>query len=104
MLSRSKFILLFISFIFLVLFSCTSAPDKDECEELSMKKYKGIPTASNRFDKFCQNISIKYTEKLCQKALIEFMMNGDVTSLKEKYGDKIIHCFTQDDLNRFNLK
>lgn len=87
--------------LLLSLTSCTPEYDAESCNELSMKKYKGIPHAHNEFEQHCQGMEIKYTPELCQKALVHLMSKNDLAQTKKKFGDPIENCFTGDDLRRF---
>ena len=84
----------------LLLLSCQELSHQD-CEELSMKKYKGIPHAANQFDSHCKKYEIFYSEAHCQKALVELIISQNPEKLKQKFGPKIMNCFTESDLNRF---
>lgn len=81
--------------------SCVKKPDQAECEELSMKVFKGVPSSINDFKEYCQDYKVKYTGNLCQKALASLIMGSDEKKLKEKFGNKIMNCFTQNDLDNF---
>jgi hypothetical protein len=86
----------------LSLTSCSPDYDADACNELSMKKYKGIPHAHNQFEKHCQGFDIKYTPEVCQKALVHLMSKNSLAETKKNFGDPIEHCFTGDDVRRFS--
>ncbi len=87
--------------LLLISISCKPKYDLD-CNELSMKKYKGIPNSYQKFEQNCKGVEIKYTEKLCQSALLELMRTKNLSEVKKQFGDPIEHCFTGDDLKRFN--
>jgi len=95
--------LLVLTSLFLI--SCKKTYDQAACEDLSIRKYKGVPRASHQFDENCSKFKIHYTQSLCQKALGDLMSHGHrkgvEVSLKSKYGKKVMECFTGDDLRRF---
>lgn len=75
-----------------------------ECNDLSMKSFKGMPKAANEFQKHCQNIKIKYTHELCQEALNELIISGNYSAIIQKYGNPTAGCFTENDLNKFRKR
>lgn len=103
-----------MSFIFtsmLLAFSCSKTTQinqlsLDECEELSMMTFKAIPHAAVKFKDYCGQYTseIKYTSEHCQKALNELILKGDQAYLEKNFGEKIMKCFTQNDLNSFLKK
>ena len=92
---------LFKIIIFLFIISCSKNITLTECEELSMKAFKGFPSAAHQFKRNCSSFSIKYTKEVCQKALLHLMMKTSPKELKEKFGPKIMECFTKNDLEKF---
>ena len=90
--------------ILLALFS-SCQPDKklsiEECEELSFKSYKGFPKAANDLKKHCSDYRLKYTKEICQKAFKELIINGNEEYLKQKFGEKIINCFSEKEKKKF---
>ncbi|MCY4524074.1 MAG: hypothetical protein OXB84_04975 [Halobacteriovoraceae bacterium] len=72
--------------------------DKDTCEELSMRKYRGWPQAAYEFEKNCRNIKILYTTEHCQKAFNKLNMGVKLSRLKEEFGPKIDKCFNESDI------
>lgn len=91
-----------MTLILTFLSACTPDYDAKTCNELSMKKYKGIPHAHHQLEKHCQGFEIKYTPEVCQKALVYLMTKNSLLGTKKKFGDPIEHCFTGDDLRRFS--
>lgn len=87
--------------IILITISCNQHSALENCDELSMKKYKGIPNAYQNFEKGCQGAKIKYTEEVCQKALLELIKTKSLLQVKENFGDPIKNCFTENDLRNF---
>lgn len=67
-----------------------------------MMKYKGFPNSYQTFEKNCKGIEIKYTEKLCQTALLLLINTKNLSDVKKQFGDPIEECFTGDDLKRFD--
>lgn len=80
---------------------CTPTYDSDSCNMLSMNAYKGIPNSQNLLRDHCQDIEIKYTSEVCQRALVSLMVTNSLADTKRKFGDPVEHCFTGDDLKRF---
>ena len=76
----------------------------EECENLSFKAYKGFPKALNDFEKHCGEHEVTYTRELCQKALGDLVLKGDGPSLKEKYGERILNCFSEKEKTKFLKK
>lgn len=76
--------------------SCTKY-NEDKCQELAFKAYHGQPNASNQLKNNCQNYKIKITPNDCQKAFVA-MADGMIEgNLKQKFGNKILACFTKKD-------
>ena len=92
-----------IIFLVLILSSCNGELTQKECEILSMKKFKGIPSASHKFDKECNKKEIIYTAKKCQAALNILVMGTTEKALQKQFGPLIINCFTKNDLEKFPL-
>lgn len=89
----------------LLVIGCSKSVDKKTCEDLAFKTYKGWPIASAEYEKYCLEYSdLKYTPEICQKALVELVDKVDIIILEEKYGDRVIECFTKNDLNNFSRK
>lgn len=96
-----RFILL-ISLV--ILTSCFKQDNKPrDCEELSMKFYRGLPKPSAAYKKYCkdQEANLKYPPSKCQKALGVLMMTGSSKQVKKDFGPRIMECFNQGDLDRF---
>ena len=93
-------------FIFLFLLSCQFNKNlsQKECEDLSFKSYKGFPKALNDFNRYCGDHNIIYTKEYCQSALKELVLHGDSSVLKDKYGDRILECFSEKEKEKFLKK
>ena len=93
--------------IFCLIFqsSCKKNLSKYECEELSLRSFKGFPKASNDFKKNCTKYKItKFSHIECQKALTLLISTENIHIVKKKYSDRIINCFTKSDLEKFSKK
>ena len=88
--------------ILFLFFSCQEKYSVEKCNEISMQRFKGLPHASSEFDKHCVDVNIHYTKETCQNALNDLIVTTKLSQVKKKYGDSIDHCFTGDDLMRFN--
>ena len=88
-------------FLFISL-SCNKKYDLESCNELSMKKYRGFTDAHKKFKDNCMSFEIKYTQELCQAALIDLMQTNNLFEVKKKFGDPVESCFNSEDLQRFN--
>ena len=73
----------------------------EDCETLSMKKFKGWPNAANEFDDHCLKYDLKYSQKTCQQALQALIAQKSEEDLKKTFGDQIMDCFTSNDLDNF---
>jgi hypothetical protein len=95
-------------FLLILIFLSSSCSKKvytqSDCEELSMKKFKGYQRESHIFDNNCKKFDIHYTSSRCQKALKDMILGSSLKSLKATYGPKIDQCFTENDLNKFQKK
>jgi len=69
-----------------------------------MKSFKGIPSAAHSLEKNCVGIKITYTKELCNEALQKMILGFSKEWLKQKYGDKILDCFTMNDIENFSQK
>lgn len=82
--------------------SCSKNYDAEVCDDLAMKKYRGQPFESNEYDKNCMGkIQHKITTQMCQSALESLITEGKEEILKQKFGPKIMSCFTGDDLKKY---
>ena len=93
---------LFLFYLLHSLFLSCNQKTEIDCNDLSMKKYKGIPNSYQAFEKNCQSVNIKYTEKLCQSALVVLLKTNNLSEVKKQFGDAVEGCFTADDLERFS--
>ena len=84
--------------LFVIVAGCSKTYDREICEELSMKKFKGWPQAAYEFEKNCGNIDILYSGEHCQKAFNELNMGKKLPELKKHFGPKIHKCFNESDL------
>lgn len=95
---NSKFLLILV----LLVSSCSKKVyTQDDCEELSMKKFKGYQRDSHLFDKNCMSFDIHYNKARCQKALKDMILGSSLEKLRAQNGPKIDSCFTENDLNKF---
>ncbi len=90
----------------LLLTSCNDqdqSQEKYDCEDLSMKYYRGLPKPSSLYVKHCQHLekTLKYSPETCKKALGNLMMTGSKSIIMERFGERIMGCFNQSDLKRF---
>lgn len=75
-----------------------------QCEIFSMESFKGLPNSKKNLEKYCADFKIKYTKKICHKALTDLVMTGKIGKVKKRYGDLIEYCFTLNDLSNFAIK
>ncbi|PIP93899.1 MAG: hypothetical protein COW00_04890 [Bdellovibrio sp. CG12_big_fil_rev_8_21_14_0_65_39_13] len=93
---------LFLFLIFASFSSCKQEPaSQEDCENWSMLSFQGKPFEARRFKDECSSFQLKYSHSICQKALQELMMKGDLELIQKKFGEPISGCFTSDDLKRF---
>lgn len=98
-----RLIIWFIGFILLV--SCEKKIlTPQECDQISMNAFKGMPKAAHDLKNQCQNVAIKYTREVCQEALNKLIMSGNYSGITEEYGAPIAGCFTENDLNKFRKR
>ena len=89
----------------LLITSCSEkAFDQEDCQELSFKMFKGFPKAAHQFNNHCTKKKIYISKEDCQKALASLMLSGSLKRVKEEYSDKVIGCFNQADIDRFDKK
>ena len=89
----------------LTLFSCSKTDfTKDECESLSMKKFKGYQRESNQFDNYCKKYDLHYTQQKCKKALNQLILGARLDKLESVHGTNISECFTKNDLKKFGTR
>ncbi len=99
--------LIFLALISLV--SCMSDKEKEmikDCDGLAMKYYRGLPKPSKLYVKHCKSIeaSLEYTPERCKKAMGQLMLRGSEKHVKKLFGERIMECFNQVDLERFLTK
>tara|TARA_R110002072_G_scaffold534_7_gene4198 strand:- start:95503 stop:95802 length:300 start_codon:yes stop_codon:yes gene_type:complete len=89
--------------LILLITSCTKTepPTKEQCNEISMKAFRGLPKESKIFKDHCKDYQLEYTKEKCHKALQALTMGSKAESLKKTYGEKIMGCFNKGDLKRF---
>lgn len=90
-------------FLLLFLFSCQFKRNfsDEECEGLSLKAYRGFPKALHDFNTHCRDRKITYTKEHCQRALADLIVNGRADYLVEKYGKRVLECFSEQEKERF---
>jgi len=44
---------------------------------------------------------VKYTQELCQSALTDLILSNNLSEVKNKYGEPIENCFTEEDIKRY---
>lgn len=91
-------------FLFITLVSSCMQNDKNyDCEDLSMKYYRGLPKESHLYVKHCKKKEkeLKYSPEICKQALGTLMMSGSLKLVEEKFGKRAKGCFNKVDLERF---
>lgn len=86
----------------LFLTSCSPNYSLEECEDLSQRGFKGIPSAAHRFERHCKNKPVVYTAEKCQRILQDFILTGSVEEITRVHGEKASGCLSQNDLNKFS--
>ncbi len=74
---------------------------QEECETLSLKAYKGFPKALNDFNTHCKKYTIRYTKEYCQNAFEGLILGTDAATLKDRYGQRVLECFSEKEKARF---
>ena len=92
-----------IIIILLGLCSCQKKEDLD-CESLSMKKFRGFPKSSHLFEKHCSSEVLHYSEERCKGALNQLILGSNEEKLKKDFGERVMECFNQSDINNFLKK
>ena len=93
----------FLIILTVLFFSCSKKVyTLDECEELSMQKFKGYQRESHLFDNNCQAMDIHYTQQRCQKSLKALILGTTMDQLKASQGPLIDQCFTENDIKNFS--
>lgn len=91
-----------IILILISLVSCSKTDfTKQECEILSMKKFKGYHTESHQFDNYCTKYKLHYSQKLCKTALNQLILGASLDKLEKAHGPQVSECFTKNDLKKF---
>lgn len=94
---------LFILFLLsTTLLSCQKEYTKHDCEELSLKSYRGFPKAAHDFKTHCMKYKIKYTAAKCQDAFNKLMQGASIDSLIKSHGTKIPQCFSEAELKKYS--
>jgi len=90
-------------FITILITSCHQKPDDLDCEDLSMKYYRGLPKESSLFVKYCKDQAqdLKYSPEKCKNALGTLMMTGSLSHVEKKFGKRIKGCFNLADIEKF---
>lgn len=88
---------------FFILFtSCKKeAATVEQCEDWAMLSFQGKPFEAKRLKDECSQLNLKYSKDVCQKALQKFIMSGNQIVVQKEFGDRIMGCFTSDDIKRF---
>lgn len=81
--------------------SCKQEYNQEKCETLSLKSFKGVPTAAHKFNKNCSSFKIQYSKENCQQAFNQLALKGHTKGLKKKYGTRILECFSKSDRRKF---
>lgn len=98
--------LLLASMMLFLASSCNSQKDEElikDCDGLAMLYYRGLPHPSKLYKEHCQSkeAQLEYNPSLCKRALGDLMLNGDELRLKKMFGDRVMECFNEGDLERF---
>jgi hypothetical protein len=96
-----------IGILLLLIFSACQGEQfsKEECEGLSMKHFRGIPLESSKFKSGCKHHKdLHYTQERCSTAFSEFVITGLESDLKKQYGDRIMECFNDRDIEKWKKK
>ena len=92
---------------FLIFFSaCMSESEKElikDCDGLAMLYYRGLPKPSKLYKEHCQEkeSKLEYNPEKCKLALGDLMVNGSSVRIKKMFGNRIMECFNEIDLDRF---
>lgn len=99
---RLIFILTFLSLVF----GCMSENEKEmikDCDGLAMKFYRGLPKPAKLYKEYCEAKvkTLEYSPEVCKRAMGDLMINGSRKRLMKMFGDRIMECFNEADLERF---
>lgn len=74
-----------------------------DCDGLAMKYYRGLPRPAKLYKEHCfsKESTLDYTPEKCKLALGQLMLHGSEPKLKKQFGNRIMECFNQGDLERF---
>jgi len=87
--------------ISLLLTSCMSKEVAEDCEDLSMKCYRGFPRKCNKLKKTCSGKKIRYTAELCQKAFNDLMFGREFSQVLGVYGKRVEGCFNEREIYKY---
>lgn len=92
--------------ILLTLFQSCSKKElsASECEDISIKCYKGFPNSCNTLDNSCSKYQIKYTKSACQEAFNSLMLGASKENLEGKFGERITECFSDKEKDKYLKK
>lgn len=74
-----------------------------DCDGLAMKYYRGLPKPAKLYKEHCQKkeSQLEYNPEVCKRAMGDLMINGSRKRLHKMFGDRIMECFNEVDLERF---
>lgn len=90
-----------MTFFIFLLSSCHREYNKEVCQDLSFRAFKGVPQAAHDFQRHCQEITIEYDHQRCQQALNDLIISASLVRTLERHGEEAKGCFSQNDLNTF---
>lgn len=89
----------------LLLSSCVKEKiSHEDCQDLAYKTYKGFPLETKKFKSNCLDFDLNHTVQSCQKALEKMIIGKSRKELEKEFGEGIINCFSENDLNKFLKK
>ncbi|MDD0851922.1 hypothetical protein HBN50_02390 [Halobacteriovorax sp. GB3] len=66
-----------------------------------MKDFRGLPNYGSEFKKNCQGKVLRYSRRTCQLAFNELVQGKKEQELIAKFGERIIQCFNERELNKY---
>lgn len=91
-----------MAFILLLIMSCVKGDiSMESCQDLAYKTYKGFPLESKKFKSSCLNYDLQHSVQSCQKALEKMIVGRKKQELEQEFGEGILKCFSENDLNKF---
>lgn len=94
----------YLIFTLLALLSACNSNDDRDCESLSMRTFRGFPRDAHKFQKHCKDKPVYYTQELCKKALRKLILSSSEKELKKEFGERVMECFNQSDIEKFLKK